>query len=121
MITRLNAVTHKDLPGIQMFLIDPGNLPEGLPQRLLVQMAPGSRIPTHRHTVDATMDVFGGTATVVSDDADNGVEVVSGNRVHFPAHRPHGFNAGPEGFTFLSTNGVIVGPAGEWNMEFATP
>ncbi len=115
-LSTITPLTHPSLSGVQIFPLD-GAI-RGSTQRVLVKMEPGTRIPPHRHTVDATMDVVSGRAVVRSDNEDDGTEVGVGTRVHFGAHGLHGFEAGPEGFVFLSTNGGIVDATGNWDIDF---
>lgn len=116
MLRTIVPLTHPSLFGVQIFPLD--DAIRGSAQCVLVKMEPGTRIPPHRHTVDATMDVVSGRAMVLSDNEDNGIMVELGTRVHFGAHGLHGFEAGPEGFTFLSTNGGIVDARGDWDINF---
>ncbi|MEZ4103735.1 MAG: cupin domain-containing protein [Candidatus Paceibacterota bacterium] len=77
------------------------------PEISLVEMRPKSVIEPHIHKVDARMFIVSGTATVLSDDGNNGTVVRKGDCVFFEKLRRHGFKAGPEGMTFLSINGGI--------------
>lgn len=117
MITTLAMHTHPDLPGVSIISLEHAPLQRGMQQRVLVRMEAGTTIPLHRHTVDAIMDVVAGTGNVLSHDEENGREVTVGNRVLFAAAAPHGFVAGPEGMSFVSTNGGIVDEHGYWDMQ----
>jgi quercetin dioxygenase-like cupin family protein len=83
-------------------------------------MEPNSIIPDHTHGVDATMYPVSGSARLIADDEEfNGRRVTVGQAVRFPAHRLHGFVAGPEGFSFVSVNGGIVDvDPGMWDISF---
>ena len=74
----------------------------------VIEMKAGSTIKPHTHKVDAYMFILNGTATVLSDDENNGRAVAKGDCVFFKALKPHGFRAGKEGMSFLSINGGIL-------------
>jgi quercetin dioxygenase-like cupin family protein len=118
MIANVQAITHPKLPGVSIFPLG-GEVRKGEPQTVMVVMESGVEIPLHRHHVDATMTVVAGQATVFSEDNDNGREVGVGQYVRFAAHGAHGFQAGPDGFTFVSTNGGIVDTGEDWDIQFS--
>lgn len=91
------------------------------PQQVLVVCAPHAQIRPHRHKHDASMFVVSGSAQVLASNPElNGRSVTTGDRVFFQREQDHGFQAGPEGMSFISTNGgvVDVNPA-NWDMQFA--
>ncbi len=121
MITQSQAYNHPDLPGVAVMPLGEEKLQAGKSQQVLVTVAPGVVIPLHRHNYDAAMFVVAGKATVLAEDPDiNGVEVRVGSRVFFQKDKDHGFRAGLDGMSFISTNGGIVDadPA-NWSLQFA--
>ena len=121
MITQSQTYTHPELPGVTVFPMGEEKLQADRPQQILIAVAPGVRIPLHRHNYDAAMFVVAGKATVLAEDPKvNGTEVGVGARVFFQKEKDHGFQAGAEGMSFISTNGGIVDadPA-SWNLQFA--
>ena len=118
MITQTTALAHPELPGVQIFPFE--DAPKrGLPQSVLVVMEPGATIPPHTHMVEAVMHPVAGSATVLAaeDDSDNGRVVCAGFCVRFAALGLHGFQAGDEGFSFVSVNGGIVDNDGDWDID----
>lgn len=118
MITEQSSIVHPRLAGVTVFPMG-GPVHRGQAQRVLVQVEPGAEIPPHSHMVDATMIPVAGSATVLSDDEDNGRIVHPGNCVFFHAGGQHGFRAGPDGFSFVSENGGIVDSDGHWDITFS--
>lgn len=118
MIQAVTSTPHPRLPGVQVFPLGDSQMATGERQNVLVVMEPGAKIPLHAHTCGAIMDPVAGSAVVLSDDEDNGVEVALGQRVHFMAGGLHGFQAGEGGFSFVSTNGGIVDQNGDWDITF---
>jgi len=117
MIYKTQPIIHPKLPGTSIYPLGDQKLVQGKRQQVLVVMEPNAEIPLHTHRVDAMMDPVAGFAIVLSDNEDNGVLVQPGQRVEFAAHGPHGFRAGTEGFSFVSTNDGIVDAAGEWDIQ----
>lgn len=118
MITSVSLIVHPQLPGVSVLPLS-GNPKVGVLQSVLVTMEPGSRIPLHRHSVHAAMTVVAGSATILSEDNDNGRKVGVGHCVIFEADSAHGFQAGHDGFTFASTNGGIVDTGEDWDIQFS--
>lgn len=91
----------------------------GVPQEVLVEVAPNQSIPLHTHSVDARMIIVAGAGTVLSHDASNGQPVKVGDVVFFEADAPHGFAASETGLAFLSQNGGIVDTVTDaWDVKF---
>jgi len=102
----IKPINYDQLPGsvISHIMTEADNLSEVS----FVEMEAGSTIEPHTHKVDANMFILSGTATVLSDDENNGRTVTKGDCVFFEALKPHGFRAGKEGMSFLSINGGIL-------------
>jgi len=119
MIVEVQVFRHERLPGVSVCQIGEGPLKDGVPQQVLVRLGPGVAIPTHYHSTVAIMDPVYGVATILSEDQDSGKVVEPGRRVRFEAFARHGFQAGPQGFGFVSTNGGIVDAEGRWDIWFS--
>ena len=118
-ISRAEGVRHPAIPGVTIFPMS-GPAQRGKPQDVLVCVEPMATIPLHSHESDAAMLIAAGSGQVLSDDQQsNGKEVSRGSCVFFEALGLHGFKAGPEGLTFVSRNGGIVGKDGDWDIKFA--
>lgn len=115
-ISRTTPITHPKLPGVTVYPVS-GSPKIGHQQQVLVIVEPGVQIPLHTHEVDAEMFIISGSAKVLSKDGTNGMEVTTGSKVFFVKEKHHGFEAGPNGFSFISTNGGIVDQAG-WDIQF---
>ena len=120
MITESEIITHPALPGVTIRPLD-GELKAGMRQQILVQVEPGVEIPLHRHDVDASMFVVAGSAKVLASDPGMNDRAVSiGSCVFFERLRDHGFVAGPDGLSFISTNDGIVDTDPEhWDIDFS--
>ena len=119
MIEKVRTHEHPSLPGVTIIPIGHTDLKRGHNQSVLVTMDPGAMIPLHYHSVMAIMDPTAGSAIVLSEDDDNGREVRPGHRVTFREDSLHGFIAGKEGFSFISTNGGIVDEdPTNWDISF---
>jgi len=118
-ITRIDRVGHEKLPGVAVYLLEPQHT-STIAQEVLVELEPNGDIPLHSHTVDATMIILNGGATVLSEDGDlNGRRISRGDVVFFEKNRRHGFKALESGLLFLSRNGGIVGEPGRpWDIDF---
>jgi quercetin dioxygenase-like cupin family protein len=112
MISTVQATRFPELPGVVIHFME-----TGAAERALVRVDPNGSIPLHKHEVDATMYVTGGSGKVLSDTLDNGRVVGPGDCVFFAKHGPHGFQAGPEGLVFMSFNGGIRQPDGSIDLE----
>lgn len=119
-LEQVRIFTNPDLPGVTIRpLGSRSSLNRGIPQIVLVTIEPNGVIPLHSHEVDAHMDIVAGGATILSDDEDNGREVGPSHSWCFHAGGKHGFRAGPEGLTFVSTNGGIVDEdPNRWDITF---
>ena len=111
--------SHDSMPGITLLPLD-GTVRRGVPQRVLVQMAPGAVIPLHVHDCDARMIIVAGQAKVISNDNTNDEPVTVGDVVLFEKGAPHGFVAGANGMSFVTENGGIVDDRGGrfWDVGF---
>jgi quercetin dioxygenase-like cupin family protein len=115
MISKALSIIHPQLPGVSVFLVS-GQAVRGRPQQVLVSIDPGAVIPLHQHDADASMFVLAGNARLITCDQLNGKEVSIGDVVEFARLHNHGFEAGPVGMSFLSTNGGIVDADGNWDF-----
>ncbi len=117
-ISSLKQLSHCSLPGVLVFPLD-AEMPErGKHQTVLVQAEADVIIPLHTHDVDAEMIIVGGSAKVLSEDPSVAGQVVTpGTRVFFEARKPHGFEAGGTGLSFISVNGGIVDENGDWDLS----
>ena len=114
-----SPLRHPQLPGVVAYPVN-GTVRKGEPQDVLVIVEPEGVIPLHSHNVDAHMFVTDGDAELLSDDPDlNGKLVETGTCVFFERLVNHGFRAGKKGLRFLSQNGGIVDPSGEWDLAVA--
>ena len=118
-ITRIEKIGHEQLPGVAVYMLERQNAAPPT-QEVLVEVGRDGHIPLHSHTVDATMIILDGAATVLSEDLElNGRRVSRGDVVFFEKDRKHGFKASDTGLLFLSRNGGIVGNHGEaWDIDF---
>ncbi len=117
-IQPVEPLIHSQLPGVQVFPLS-GKMEEGQDQQVLVVMEPNAEIPLHCHDYQASMFVVAGDADVLSDQGIVG-KAMRGTKVFFEALKNHGFRAGREGMSFVSSNGGIVDfNEGKWNMRFA--
>lgn len=118
MVSDIPIILHPKMKGVS--IVPFGAVQAGQPQSVLVQMEPNSIIPDHTHGVDAIMYPVSGSASLIADDHEfNGCRVTVGQAVRFPAHRLHGFVAGPEGFSFVSVNdGIVDVDPGMWDISF---
>ncbi len=111
--------SHPDLPGVTIRPLGSQQPVRGIQQSVLVTVERNGTIPLHSHEVDADMGIVSGTAIILSDDEDNGREVGVGHCVRFRAGGKHGFRVGPEGLTFVSTNGGIIDRSpDQWDITF---
>jgi quercetin dioxygenase-like cupin family protein len=108
------------LRGVVVYQFGNDELKRGVPQEVLVDVAPNREIPLHAHAVDAEMFIVGGSGTVLSADAAlDGRHVTKGMVVIFEKEILHGFRAGADGLTFVSRNGGIVAETAEnWDLTF---
>lgn len=119
-ISSLNALSHESLPGVLVFPLDGTTPKRDQHQSVLVQAGPGAVIPLHTHDTDAEMIIVSGSGQVLSEDPDaHGREVAPGHCVFFEARKPHGFQAGAGGLSFISKNGGIVDGDGDWDLQMA--
>lgn len=120
-ITRMEKVGHDKLPGVAVYMIEPDTTGP-VTQEILVEVEPNGDIPLHTHTVDATMIILDGAATVLSEDGGlRGQSVSRGDVVCFEKNKRHGFKASGTGLLFLSRNGGIVGEPGRaWDIDFGS-
>lgn len=118
-ISRREPLTHGALPGVRIYPMT-SVVVAGEPQEVLVEVGAGFTIPLHSHTVDAAMFVVAGSGEVLSEDAAlHGQLVAPGSIVLFEQNVAHGFRAGDQGLSFVSTNGGIVDPtADRWDIAF---
>jgi quercetin dioxygenase-like cupin family protein len=120
MITTTSPIEHPQLQGVKVFSLEACPV-KNKPQQVLVACEPHAQIPLHHHRHDATMFVVSGNALILASNPElNGKRVQTGDRVFFRKEHGHGFQAGSEGMSFLSTNGGIAdsNPA-NWDMQFA--
>lgn len=111
------ARNYSALPGVIVYAMD-GAPKRGAVQRVLVCVAAGMDIPLHTHSVDAEMFIVAGSGVVLSVDENNGRAVCMGDVVLFERDAPHGFRAGSQGLTFVSSNGGIVDADDDWDISF---
>lgn len=114
MISSLPIVRSETLPGVGLQYLENGPSTE----KVLVTLEPNGKIPLHTHKVDARMYIVAGRASVLSTDDYNGRQVGPGECVLFRKDLPHGFEAGPEGLTFLSCNDGIRQTDGSLDIQF---
>ena len=114
MISSLPIVRSETLPGVGLQYLQSGPTAE----QVLVTLEPSGKIPLHTHKVDARMYIVAGVARVLSTDEYNGHQVGPGECVLFRKDLPHGFEAGPEGLTFLSCNDGIRQADGILDLQF---
>jgi hypothetical protein len=111
--------SRPDLPGVTIRPLGSQQPARGTPQSVLVTVEPNCTIPLHSHEVDADMGIVSGTAIILSDDEDNGREVGPADCWRFVAGGKHGFRVGPQGLTFVSTNGGIIDESpSKWDITF---
>ena len=117
-ISSLKHLSHTSLPGVLVFPLDAEAPERGKRQSVLVRAEAGVVIPLHTHDVDAEMIIVSGSAKVLSEDPNVAGQVVTpGTRVFFEARKPHGFEAGGAGLSFISVNGGIVDENGDWDLQ----
>ncbi|GJL85546.1 MAG: hypothetical protein DHS20C02_13210 [Micavibrio sp.] len=116
-ITNPMVFRHASLPGVEVYA--QGEIPtRGQPQEVLVRVEPNGIIRPHSHESDARMFVVNGSGTVLSEDPEtNNTEVTVGHCVFFEKQKEHGFQAGPNGLSFVSTNDGIVDGKQEWDIN----